>query len=139
MSVTTTTTAAKPTTAPAKPLIRDGLAAAAVAAAATATVAAVGDFAGISLNVAGAPIPVTGFAMLTVIFSVVGLVLALVLARFARRPRTAFVRTTIALTALSLVPDVLADATTATKALLMLTHLVAAAIVIPAIARRLTA
>jgi hypothetical protein len=41
------------------------------------------------------------------------------------------------LTALSLVPDAIVDADPATKALLMLTHLVAAAIVIPAIARRL--
>jgi hypothetical protein len=45
----------------------------------------------------------------------------------------------MALTALSLVPDLLADALAATKMLLMLTHLVAAAIVIPAIARRLSA
>ncbi len=135
MSVTTTTTAI----APAKPLITGGLIATAVAAAATATVAAVGQLAGISLAVAGAPIPVSGFAVLTAIFSVVGLGLALVLARRARRPRTAFVRTTIVLTALSLVPDVLADASVATKVLLMLTHVVAAAIVIPAIARRLSA
>jgi hypothetical protein len=127
MSVTTTAA----TTAPAKSLITVGLTAAAVAAA--------GEFAGISLAVGGAPIPVSGFAVLTVIFSVVGLVLALVLARTASRPRTAFVRTTIVLTALSLVPDVLADASAATKVLLMLTHLVAAAIVIPAIARRLSA
>jgi hypothetical protein len=127
------------TTAPTKPLITGGLTATAVAAAATATIAAAGEFAGISLLVGGAPIPVSGFAVLTVIGSVVGLVLALVLARSARRPRTAFVRTTIALTALSLVPDVLADASVATKVLLMLTHVVAAAIVIPAIARRLSA
>ena len=127
------------TTAPTQPLITGGLTAAAVAAAATATVAAAGEFAGISLVVGGAPIPVFGFAVLTVIFSVVGLVLALVLGRSARRPRTAFVRTTIVLTALSLVPDVLADASAATKVLLMLTHVVAAAIVIPAIARRLSA
>jgi hypothetical protein len=127
------------TVAPSKPLIAGGLTAAAVAAAATAAVAAAGEFAGISLVVGGAPIPVFGFAVLTVIFSVVGLVLALVLARSARRPRTAFVRTTIVLTALSLVPDVLADASAATKVLLMLTHVVAAAIVIPAIARRLSA
>jgi hypothetical protein len=40
---------------------------------------------------------------------------------------------------LSLVPDVLADATTGTKMVLMLTHLVAAAIVVPAVARRLPA
>ncbi|TMR13885.1 hypothetical protein ETD86_29895 [Nonomuraea turkmeniaca] len=135
MSVSTTNT----TTGPAKPLILGGLTAAVVAAAATATVAAAGEFAGISLVVGGAPIPVSGFAVLTVIFSVVGLVLALVLARSARRPRTAFVRTTIMLTALSLVPDVLAGASAATKVLLMVTHVVAAAIVIPAIARRLTA
>jgi hypothetical protein len=99
----------------------------------------VGGLAGISMVVGGASIPVLGFAVLTVIFSVVGLVLALGLARTARRPRRAFVRTTIALTALSLVPDVLADASAATKVLLMVTHLVAAAIVIPAIARRLSA
>ena len=43
------------------------------------------------------------------------------------------------LTALSLVPDVLVDAAVATQLLLMLTHLVAAAIVIPAVARRLAA
>jgi hypothetical protein len=91
------------------------------------------------LAVGGAPIPVSGFATLTAVFSVVGLALAMVLARTARRPRTAFVRTTIALTALSLVPDVLADASATTKMLLMLTHVVAAAIVIPAIARRLSA
>ncbi|MFG1658290.1 DUF6069 family protein [Micromonospora chersina] len=36
-------------------------------------------------------------------------------------------------------PDVIADTGTATKALLMLTHLVTAAIVIPAVARRLAA
>ncbi|WP_225991300.1 DUF6069 family protein [Actinomadura montaniterrae] len=98
---------------------------AAVAAVVTAAIAAAGKAAGIGLAVGGAPIPVAGFATLTVIFSVVGLVLALVLAPRARRPRTVFVRTTLVLTALSLVPDVL-----------MLTHLAAAAMVIPAIARR---
>jgi hypothetical protein len=136
MSVTTTL---NPTTAPAKPLIIGGLTASAVAAAATATIAAAGDFAGVSLAVGGKAIPLNGFAMLTVIFSVAGLALALVLARMAGRPRAAFVRTTIALTTLSLVPDAFADAAAATKMLLMLTHLVAAAIVIPAIARRLSA
>jgi hypothetical protein len=127
------------TTVPAKPLVVGGLTAAAGAALATATVAAVGQFAGISLVVNGAPIPVSGFAVLTLVFSLVGLVLAVVLGRTARRPRTVFVRTTLVLTALSLVPDVLVDASAGTKALLMLTHLVAAAIVIPAVARRLSA
>ena len=122
-----------------KPLVIGGLTAVALATVATSTIATVGEFAGISIAVGGAPIPVSGFALLTVVFSLVGLVLALGLARFARRPRAAFVRTTLVLTALSLVPDVLADAAGATKVLLMLAHLVAATIVIPAIARRLSA
>lgn len=114
-----------------------GLVATVVASVATSAVAALGLAAGISLDVSGGVIPVSGFATLTAIFSVIGLLIALVLSRTARSPRTAFVRTTVVLTALSLVPDVLVDATTATKLLLMVTHLVAAAVVVPVIARRL--
>jgi hypothetical protein len=114
-----------------------GAGATVAAAVATSLVAAAGQAVGVTTEISGLPIPVEGFATLTVIFSVLGLVIATVLRRFARRPRTAWLRTTVALTALSLVPDALADATTSTKALLMLTHLVAAAIVIPAVARRL--
>ena len=120
-------------------LIGAGVVATALASVATSIVAAAGQAAGISLDIGGAPIPVQGFAVLTTFFSLVGLVLAVVLSRVARRPRSTFIRTTVALTVLSLVPDVLADATPATQALLMLTHLVAAAIVIPAVACRLTA
>ncbi|WP_229397945.1 DUF6069 family protein [Micromonospora okii] len=116
-----------------------GVAATAVASVATTLVAVAGRAAGISLDISEAPIPVVGFASLTAIFSLVGLVLAAVLRRFARRPRSTFVRTTVALTVLSLVPDVIADATADTKVLLILTHLVAAAIVIPVVARRLPA
>jgi hypothetical protein len=114
-----------------------GAVAAVAASVATVAVAAAGQAAGISLDIAGAPIPLNGFATLTAVFSVVGIVLAAALAKWARHPRRAFVRTTVVLTVLSLVPDVLVDAAPATKALLMLTHLVAAAIVIPAVARRL--
>ena len=92
---------------------------------------------GISLDIGGAPIPVLGFGTLTAFFSLVGVVMAVAMARFARHPRSTFVRTTVVLTALSLVPDVIAPAAPTTKALLMLTHLVAAAIVIPAVARKL--
>ena len=134
-----TSTAAPAVASTTRPLVGTGVAAAAVASAATATVAAAGQAAGISLDVGGAPIPVLGFATLTAIFSLVGLVLAVVLSRLARRPRPTFIRTTVALTVLSFVPDVIADAAPATKMLLMLTHVVAAAIVIPAVARRLPA
>jgi hypothetical protein len=137
-----TTTAVKTTRAAGSStvaLVTTGVVAAAAASAATMIVAATGHAAGISLHVSGAPIPVSGFGVLTSVFSIVGLILAAVLARTARHPRLAFVRTTLVLTALSLVPDAIADAAPATKALLMLTHLVAAAIVIPAVARRLSA
>ena len=118
-------------------LLTAGVAATAAASLATTAVAAAGSAAGISLEVAGAPIPVPGFATLTAICSLVGLVIAVALARWARHPHRTFVRTTAALTLLSLVPDLLADAAWSTRALLMLTHLVAAAIVVPAVARRL--
>ena len=120
-------------------LLVAGFAATAAASVATMTIAAAGNAAGVSLDIAGEPIPVSGFGVLTAVFSVVGIVLAVVLRRFAADPRRAFVRTTVALTALSLVPDIIADAAPQTKALLMLTHLVAAAIVVPAVARRLGA
>jgi peptidoglycan/LPS O-acetylase OafA/YrhL len=74
--------------------------------------------------------------MMTTLNPTRSVVLAVVLRRTARNPRRIFIRTTVVLTALSLVPDVIADADPATKGLLMLTHLVAAAIVIPAVARR---
>ncbi|WP_410812576.1 DUF6069 family protein [Micromonospora sp. 067-2] len=131
-----TTPAATPTVGA---LIRTGVVATVAASAATTAVAAAGHAGGISLDVGGAPIPVAGFGMLTAAFSLIGVVIAALLSRFARHPRRTFVRTTVALTVLSLVPDVIADAGAATKALLMLTHLVAAAIVIPTVARRLAA
>jgi hypothetical protein len=140
MSATYAATPAAPTVAPsAGSLLRGGAVATVLAAVATSAVAAAGQAVGISVAISGAPIPPAGFATLTVVFSVVGLLVAVALRRFARSPRTAWIRTTVALTALSLVPDAIADADTATKALLMLTHLVAAAIVVPAVARRLRA
>lgn len=132
-----TTRQTAPTPVSTRSMLVAGIVAIAAASVATASVAATGNAAGISLDVAGAPIPVSGFAVLTALFSLVGLVLALALGRFVRHPRRVFVRTTVALTALSLVPDALADAALSTTVLLMLTHLVAAAIVIPTIARRL--
>lgn len=118
-------------------LLGAGVLATAVASVATPLVAAAGGLAGITTEIAGEPIPILGFGTLTAVFSLVGLVMAVVMSWVARHPRRVFVRTTVVLTGLSLVPDVIVDATPGTRALLMLTHLVAAAIVIPAIARRL--
>jgi hypothetical protein len=54
------------------------------------------------------------------------------------RPAALFTRIAIWLTAASLIPPVLVDADVSTKAVLIVTHLIAAAIVIPVVAKRLT-
>ncbi|CAM3715051.1 DUF6069 family protein [Smaragdicoccus niigatensis] len=107
------------------------------AAAATTAVAAIAHAAGISLAIDGQEIPVPGFATATLMLTVLGLVIAAGLRQWAANPRRAWVRTTVALTALSLVPDAIVNAAVETKLTLMLTHIVAAAIVIPVIAARI--
>jgi hypothetical protein len=130
------TAPSSPTTASRK-LWRTGAVAGVVAGAATAAFAAVVDALGIPLEVGGEAIPRFGFAQLTFVLTMVGAALAVVLSRRAQRPQRTFVRTTVVLTALSFVPDMTADATTATRVALALSHVVAAAIVIPMLARRL--
>ena len=139
-----TTTFTSPTTmhtksrsGPAR-LWKTGLSAGIAASVATSATAGLASAAGVPRTVAGASIPLVGFAELTFVASMIGTVLAVVLRRRSGRPRHAFVVTTALLTVASIVPDVLADAHTATRLTLALTHLVAAAIVIPALASRLT-
>ncbi|HEX4189902.1 MAG TPA: DUF6069 family protein [Marmoricola sp.] len=107
------------------------------AAVATTAVAAIGHGIGASLDISGDPIPVLGFGEVTMMFVVVGAVIVLGLRRWSADPRKAWLRATLALTVLSFVPDLMADASVGTKATLMTSHLVAAAIVIPALASRL--
>lgn len=129
------------TTAPvsARPTVwRHGLAAAGVAAVVTTTLAAVASASGVSFaDGSGVRLPILAFAQLTFAFSMVGVGLAAVLARKARRPRSTFVRTTLALTVLSVVPDATFGFDVASALTLMALHAVAAAIVIPALAARL--
>jgi hypothetical protein len=132
---TATTTAGPTTTRP--HLVRAGVVAGLVAGTATSAFAAVVDAAGVSLKVGGEAIPVLGFAQVTFVATMIGTLLAVVLNRRASNPRRTFVRTTVALTALSFVPDVLADAPNGTRLALAVSHVVAAAIVIPALASRL--
>jgi hypothetical protein len=108
--------------------------AASVATVATASVARAID---VSLNVGGKAIPLLGFAQVTFVAAIIGTLIAVVLSHRANRPRRTFVTTTLALTAVSFVPDVFADAHTATTLALALTHVAAASIVIPALASRL--
>ena len=126
-----------------------GIAAAVVAAAVITGLAYVAMQAGVSfadpnpVDPAKATIPLSGFTTLTLGFSLIGVALAAILARTAKRPRSTFVRTTVVLLVLSIVPDFVAipklspDFDTATTWTLAAMHLVAAAIVIPVLARRL--
>jgi hypothetical protein len=121
-------------------LWKQGVAAAAVASVATTVLAAVASAAGISFaDSTGVSIPIPAFAQLTMVFSLVGVGMAAVMARRARRPRSTFVRTAVALTALSFVPDLTFGFDAGSAATLITLHSVAAAIVVPTLARRLPA
>jgi hypothetical protein len=135
---TTTSTASSPATER-QSLWKQGVAAAVVASVATTVLAAIASAAGVSFanTPGGESIPIAGFAQLTLAFSLVGVGLAAVMARKARRPRATFVRTAIALTALSFVPDLTFGFDVASAATLITLHTVAAAIVIPTLAGRL--
>lgn len=137
LEITAPTASTTTTPKASRHLVRTGAVAGLTAGVATAAVAAIAHAAGVPLTVGGEEIPVAGFAQVTFVFVAIGAVIAAMLARRARRAQRTFVVTTVVLTALSLVPDVLADASTATKLTLMLTHVVAAAIAIPMLAGRL--
>jgi amino acid transporter len=143
MSTTTQIPTHAPSLAPAtaadrQPVWKHGVAAAVVASVATTVLAAVASAAGVSFaDGTGASIPIAGFAQLTLVFSLIGVGIAAVMARKARRPRPTFVRTALALTALSFVPDLTFGFEAASAATLIALHTVAAAIVVPALTRRL--
>jgi hypothetical protein len=119
-------------------LWRAGLTATAIAAAATTTVAAAAHGAGVSFETApGDAIPLAGFAQLTILFSVIGIGIATVLRRRSTQPRSTFTRVAVALTILSVVPDLAMSFDAGSRITLMLAHTVAAAIVIPVVARHL--
>ncbi len=114
-----------------------GLVSGAVAAAVTSVVVLLARAAGEDVAIAGDQIPVAGFAQFVLIGAMLGVVLGKGISRRAQRPRSTFVRTTVALTALSIVPDLLIDAPLGTRLVLVATHVIAAAIIIPALAVRL--
>ena len=85
----------------------------------------------------GEAIPLSGFAVVTGFFSVVGIVIAAALLRWSARPADRFVRTAVSLTAISMVPPLLSGADPATTTALLGLHLVAATVMIPTLARSL--
>jgi Family of unknown function (DUF6069) len=119
-------------------LWKTGAVAGVAAAAATTGFAALAQAADVSLKVGGEAIPVLAFAQMTLVGAIIGTILAVVLSRRAQRPQRTFVVTTVAMTALTFIPDLTADASSGTKLVLALSHVLAAAIVIPALASRLS-
>lgn len=118
-----------------------GLVATIAAMAATALGAGVARALGVDLVVAEGEeaVPLSGIAVVTGVFSFAGVLIAAALRRWSVRPTDRFVQTTVALTALSLVPPLLAPADAATIATLVGLHLLAAVVMIPALARSLDA
>jgi peptidoglycan/LPS O-acetylase OafA/YrhL len=137
MSLTTTTaTVTRPQAdRRAGSLRRTTVVAGLVAAAVTTAVAAALHAAGVSFQVDGEMIPLAGFAQMTFLGAVIGGLLLAVLNRRSRPARRRFAQTAVALTALSCVPSVTWPDEVATKLALVALHVLAAAIVVPALVR----
>ncbi|MBG0566415.1 DUF6069 family protein [Actinoplanes aureus] len=120
-------------------LARTGLIATLAAVAATTLAAALARAAGVDFEIpeGGETIPLSGFAVVTGFFSIVGVVIAGALLRWSARPAVRFVWTAVSLTAISLVPPVISGANTATITTLIGLHLIPASVMIPTLARSL--
>ena len=94
---------------------------------------------GVDFKVSGSDeaIPLSGIAVVTGFFSLVGTVIAVAILRWSARPAERFVWTAGSLTAISLVPPLLYGADAATTTALVALHLIAATVMIPTLARSL--
>lgn len=126
------------------PVWRVGALAVLLAAVATEIYGLIARAAGIPMAAAGtgsakaSPITVGMFAMGTVTAAFWGVILAVLLARFAKRPARTFLVSTLVLLGVSFVaPLTAADTATSTKLMLCGGHLLAAAVIIPVVTRRL--
>ncbi|MDV3220515.1 DUF6069 family protein [Intrasporangium sp.] len=116
-----------------------GFVAALAAMAATTLAAALAQVFGVDFEIpdGGETIPLTGLAVVTGLFSVIGVAIAVALLRWSTRPAERFLWTAMSLTAISLVPPLLVGANTATTITLLGLHLVAATVMIPSLVRSL--
>lgn len=143
-TTTRTTPAPVGTAGEPRPLALVGVVAGVAAGLAATAVAVAAKAAGVPLEAGpasadtGTAIPLYGFFTGTLFFTAIGIALAYALARFAKQPARTWVIATVALTVLSMAgPLTTQHATLATRLVLGLTHLPAAAIVITAVARNL--
>jgi hypothetical protein len=106
-----------------------GLATGAVAAGVVTAIAAAFRAVGHPLSVSDGAIPLIGFAQMVLLATVVGIVIA------RHTSRSTFYRVAVALTALSCLPDLALGEGLLSKVGLVLTHVVAALIIVPRLAR----
>ena len=132
---TATITASHPAAAGTRSLRRTTITAGLLAAAATTTVAAAAHAAGVSLAVQDGDIPLAGFAQMAFLGAVLGGIILAGLNRYSTAAHRRFVQTTAVLTALSCIPSVALAPAVATKLTLVVTHVMAATIIVPALAR----
>lgn len=137
MSATTLTTVSAQDSAShvAHPVRRATLVAAVVGTATTSAFAAIAGAAGVPFEIDGEVIPVSGFAMMTLLGAVLGGIILAILNRFAAQPGRGFVQIAVALTALTCIPSLLSPPDTASKIALVASHVLAAAIIVPILAR----
>ena len=136
MSVTATTvTVTSATTQPSRSLRRSTVVSGLVAAAVTTAAAAGAHAAGVSFEIEGEMIPLLGFAQMTFLGAVLGGLLLAGLNRWSRSARQRFVQATVALTALSCVPSVAMPDDAGSQIALVALHVLAAAIIVPVLAR----
>ncbi|MBU8860716.1 MULTISPECIES: DUF6069 family protein [unclassified Micromonospora] len=116
-----------------------GLAATVATVVVTTLAAALARAAGVDFEIpdGGETIPLGGYAVVTGFFALVGVVIAAVLLRFSAHPAQRFGWAAVCLTALSMVPPLIAGGDAATTVTLIGLHLVAAAVMIPALTRSL--
>jgi hypothetical protein len=108
------------------------------AAAAVEAVMALVNVAGPNVTLQGEAMPAGGCAIGVLMCMVPAIALLAGLRRWAANPRRAWVRTTVALTALSVLPDLtVADTPVGSRLALIGAHVIAAAIIVPAVARAL--
>jgi hypothetical protein len=109
---------------------RHGLGTGLVAAVAVTAIAAVFQACGATLRLVDGPLPLLSFGQMVLLSTLAGIAIA------RHTSRTTFYRVAVALTVLSCVPDLALGDGVVSKAGLVLTHVVAAAIIVPRLARR---
>jgi uncharacterized protein YacL len=129
---TDTEPANRPTSRLSLVMLRNAIVGAVIAAIVSTLIAALAEAADVSLAVDSKQIPLGAFPFWTVVGTLLGVVIAVI-----TRTRHRFFIATVTGTLLSIIPAIALPDDHATRAVLLLAHVAAAAIIVPALARNL--